>query len=246
MFHNFGHGGDATHNPNFAKYGQNALIIGSPDNRVIGAGRTPLRPAEHMSPATYNIWRNINFGHEPLPTNLGVREYVRKLYEGGAMFAVDDIIGMSTLPHLAVVRGVMLRINTPQTDTSFDVIRVSTGEVLIAGVDASVAGVHFVETTGFIVGGDTNDSIGLKIVSWKDIPNTDPDPCGVYQPCDDFTLCVTMDVFMWSPVAADFCQADPCFNVSSNRTYAVGALVNDRAELTEAAPVESTVDVADT
>ena len=243
MFHNFGHGGDATHNPNFGMYGQNALIVGAPGNNVIGAGRTALRPAEHMSPATYNIWRHLNFGRERLPTNLSVREYISRLYSSGATFAADDVIGVSTLPHLAVVRGVMLRVNTPQTDTVFDVVRVSTGEVIMGGIDASVAGVHFVETTGFVVAGDANDSIGLKVVSWKPLPNEQQDPCGVYKPCDDLTLCVTLDVFLWSPVAADFCSNDPCLNAQAHTTFVAGASIPNRRDLTEHAPVDSIVDV---
>lgn len=245
MFHNLGHGGDATHNNNYGMYGQNALIVSSPGNAVIGAGRTALRPAEHMSPATYNIWRHLNFGKERFPTNLGVREYINRLYEGGSGFAVGDIIGLSTLPHLAVVRGVMLRVNVPQEATSFDVVRVSTGEVLISNVDASVAGVHFVETTGFIVAADTNDSIGIRIDAWKPIDASNQDPCGVYKPCDDFTLCITLDTFFWSPVAADFCAADPCLNATAHRPYVAGALVADRLDLTEAAPVNSTTVIAD-
>lgn len=230
MFYNLGAGGDGTNNPNWAIYPQNALIIGE-DNSVLVGGSTPLRPAEHMSPATYNIWRQVNFGHEQFPTNLGVRELVGQLLARGTPFAARDVIGLATIPHLAIVRGVLLQVNSAQAGTVFNVIRASTGEVLIANVDASETGVHFVETSGFVVRPDTNDSIAIQLVSWPEVDDSNVDPCGVYGPCDDYSLCLTINAFIWSPVAADFCVSDPCFGAKPYRPYVPGNVVEDRPEL---------------
>ena len=230
MFYNLGAGGDGTNNPNWAIYPQNALIIGE-DNSVLVGGSTPLRPAEHMSPATYNIWRQVNFGHEQFPTNLGVRELVGQLLARGTPFAANDVIGLATIPHLAIVRGIMLQVNSAQPNTVFNVIRASTGEVLIANVDASETGVHFVETQGFVVRPDTNDSIAIELISWPEVDNSNVDPCGVFGPCDDYSLCLTVNAFIWSPVAADFCTSDPCFGAKPYRPYVPGNVVAGRPEL---------------
>lgn len=230
MFYNLGAGGDGTNNPNWAIYPQNALIIGE-DNSVLVGGSTPLRPAEHMSPATYNIWRQVNFGHEQFPTNLGVRELIKHLVDRNTPFAADDVIGLSTIPHLAIVRGVMLQVNAAQPGTVFNVIRASTGEVLIANIDASETGVHFVETSGFVVRPDTNDSIAIQLVSWPEVDTSNVDPCGVFGPCDDYSLCLTVNAFIWSPVAADFCVSDPCFGAKPYKPYVAGNVVEDRPTL---------------
>lgn len=238
MFYNLGAGGDGTNNPNWAIYPQNALIIGE-DNSVLVGGSTPLRPAEHMSPATYNIWRNVNFGHEQFPSNLGVRELIKSLVNRGANLVAGDVVGLSTIPHMAIVRGIMLQVNAAQAGTVFNVIRASTGEVLIANVDASETGVHFVETSGFVVRPDTNDSIAIEIISWPEIDTSNVDPCGVYGPCDDFTLCLTVNAFIWSPVAADFCKNDPCFGAKPYKPYVAGDVINDREEVVIEPPVDA-------
>lgn len=216
-FYNLGSGGDVTNNPNHAIYPQHAFIAG------VSPGQTLLRPAEHMSPATYNIWRNINFGEEKHPTNWGVREFVKQLYASGNVPTVDDILGLVTVPHEAIVAGIHLRVENGQEDTELQLVRVNeanpTGLNLGVPFDATAPGVYFYgETAGgsFVVPDTTNESIGLKIVGWP-APATpgDLDPCGVYGPCDDLTLCVTISVFIWSPVAERFCKSDPCFGASS-------------------------------
>lgn len=229
MFYNLAAGGDATNNHNWAMYPQRALVIGS-DDIVKAIGATPLMPAEHMASATYNIWRNVNFGHERFPTNLGVREWLKGLYGQGQNIADEDIIGLVTLPRLAVLRGVMLTVNGAQPGTIFDVVSLATGQVLIAGVDASATGVYYTDVSGFVVPMDTNDILGIRVASWPDLETDDVDPCGVYGPCDDLSLCITLNAFIWSPVSADFCNSDPCYGVNSRAMLAAGTTVTGRTD----------------
>lgn len=204
-FYNLGHGGDVILNPNFGLYPQNAYVEGANQN----AGAL-LRPAEHMSPATYNIWRNIRFGKEKFVTNAGLRDWLNGLYSSGQNIVTDDILGLVTVPHEAIVQGIYYRVESPQEGTAFQLVRVSTGETIGPIIDATAARVGFVET-GFVVPPDTNESIGIRIVAWPALDETDVDPCGVYGPCDDLTLCFTLNVFIWSPVAEWFCATDPCY-----------------------------------
>lgn len=216
-FYNLGSGGDMTQNPNMALYPQQAYIGG------VAPGRTLLRPAEHMSPAAYNIWRNINFGEEKHPTNFGVREFMKQLYGTGQSFQVDDIIGAVTIPHEAVVAGIHVRIEASQEDTQLQLVRVTQNEPLGidigAPIDATTVGTYFfsqAEDGSWVVPDDTNESIGFKVIGWPALPDpTDLDPCGVYGPCDDLTLCVTVSAFIWSPVAERFCKNDPCFGMGA-------------------------------
>lgn len=243
MFYNLGSGGDGTMNPNWALYPQRALVIGETDNTVVSPGATPLMPAEHMSSATYNIWRNINFGHERFPTNLGVREFLKRLYAGGGNIVADDLIGMVTLPRLAVLRGVMLQVNAANAGVVFNVVSMATGEVLLENIDASTTGVHYVDISGFVVAADSNDSLALQIVAWPELDTDQQDPCGVYGPCDDLTLCVTLNAFIWSPVSAEFCKEDPCFGVLRRSILAEGTIVADRVPVSVEDPIEADTDV---
>lgn len=228
MFYNLGAGGDGTNNYNWGLFPQNALVIGE-DNTVLVSGSTPLRPAEHKSPATYNIWRNINFGHEAFPTNLGVREAIRQMTARGLTFQTGDVIGMATLPSLAILKGVMFQVNAAQAGTVFDVVLASTGDKIITGIDASATGVYYVDIAGgFVVPPDTNDSIAIEITSWPALDAGADDPCGVYGPCDDMTLCVTVNAFIWAPVSADFCSSDPCFGAQVYAPYQPGDNVSER------------------
>lgn len=210
-FYNLGHGGDIILNPNHGLYPQNAYLEGVNVN-----ADALLRPAEHMSPATYNIWRNIRFGKEKFVTNWGIRDFLSRLCQAGTGIVAGDILGLVTLPHEAVVRGLYYRVESPQEGTSFQLVRVTTGEAIGPVIDASVARVGFIET-GFIVPPDTNESIGIRIVTWP-APDSDPvnDPCGVYSAmCDELTLCFTLNAFIWSPVAEWFCTNDPCYGQGS-------------------------------
>lgn len=242
MFYNLAPGGDGTHNPNWAMYPQRALVIGE-DNVVAATGATPLMPAEHMAASTYNIWNRINFGKERIASNLGTREFLKRLYGQGQNIVADDVLGVVTLSRLAVLRGLMLQINTAQEGTVFDVVSVATGEVLMAGIDASATGVHYVDISGFVVPQDTNDVIALRISSWPELTEEEPDPCGIYGPCDDLTLCITMNAFIWAPVSAEFCQSDPCFGVLSRTMLAEGTTVDDRGGLMVEDPIIVDTDI---
>lgn len=244
MFYNLGPGGDGTLNPNWAMYPQRALVIGEADNTVLSAGSVPLMPAEHMSSSTYNIWNRINFGPEKIASNLGTREFLKRLYNGGQNIVEDDVLGVVTLPRLAVLRGVMLTINTANEGVVFDVISLATGEVLLEGVDASATGAYYVDISGFVVGADTNDILALRIVSWPELEEDEQDPCGVYGPCDDLTLCLTLNAFIWTPVSADFCKSDPCFGVIRRAIKAEGTVVDDREGLTVEDPIVADSEIA--
>ena len=247
MFYNFGPGGDGTLNPNWAMYPQRALVIGEDTNTVLSAGATPLMPAEHMSESTYNIWNRINFGAERIPSNLATREFLKRLYASGANIAEDDILGVVTLPRLAILRGVMLQVNSPNEGVTFDVISLATGQVLIADVDGSIPGVYYVDVHGFVVAPDSNDSIALRITSWPALDTEDADPCGIYGPCDDLSLCITMNAFVWTPVSAEFCRNDPCFGANLRIPMAVGTVVASReAVVVDEVEVVNPADVANT
>lgn len=204
-FINFAHGGDGTWNDNYSMYPQNIHVAG-----VNETAPSLLRPAEHMSPATYNIWRNIHFGEERNATNLGVREFINRINSEGKQLAVDDIIGLVAIPHEAILAGVYWRVEGAQAGTTFDIIRASDGTVIAAGVDASTTGVGFA-ATNHLVPADTNEIVAIKLVTWPVLDVTNADPCGVYGPCDDLSLCFTVNAFIWSPVAERFCKSDPCF-----------------------------------
>lgn len=247
MFYNFGPGGDGTLNPNWAMYPQRALVIGEDTNTVLSAGATPLMPAEHMSESTYNIWNRINFGAERIASNLATREFLKRLYASGANIAVGDILGVVTLPRLAILRGVMLQVNSPNEGVIFDVISLATGQVLIAGVDGSIPGVYYVDVAGFVVAPDSNDSIALRVTSWPALETDDVDPCGIYGPCDDLTLCITLNAFIWTPVSAEFCRNDPCFGANLRIPMAVGTVVATReAVVVDEVEVANPADVANT
>lgn len=205
-FYNLAAGGDVTSNAG-NMYPQRQFITG-----VNADATTLMRPAEHMASASYNIWRNIDFGKQKLPTNLGVRSFLESLYSAGGNIVVDDVIGVVALPHECAVQAVFWKVENPQADTSFEIIRVTDGTVL-ATVDASVAGSGWV-TSGFTMNDGTNDVIGIKIVEWPTM-STDPvDPCGVYGPCDSLSLCLTLNAFILAPVAENFCSSSACYGQS--------------------------------
>lgn len=206
-FYNLGSGGDFINNPNYNLYPQTAHITGVAD------GNTLLRPAEHMAPASYNIWRNVHFGEEANPSNMGVRSFMNQLYADGKNLVADDVVGLVTLPHEAIVQGVHYRVEAPQAETSIQLVNVLDGTDLGGPIDASAVSSGWIPAD-FMVPEDSNNSVGMKIITWPTLDAGTNDPCGVYGPCDDLTLCITLSVFVLSPVAEHFCKADPCYGQS--------------------------------
>lgn len=218
-FYNLGAGGDLINNPNYALYPQNAYIDG-----IAGTGNSLLRPAEHMAPGAYNIWRNVHFGEEKNPSNMGVRDFMHQLYANGLNLVADDVVGLVTLPHEAIVAGVYYRVEAPQDGTVIQLVNVLDGTDIGAPIDASTSSVGFfgaADGGSFVVPETTNNSVGMKIVEWPLTDDSPTDPCGVYGPCDELTLCITLNVFIWSPVAEWFCKSDPCYGQARSEPHDV-------------------------
>lgn len=188
------HGGDATNNPGWTIYPQNVGQI----LNYVDAG-TPLHIAAHHGPGTYLIAREIRLGDRMNEANPGLREYFSDLLADNAWPVVGDILGLVTVPHASAVRTISFMNCCPAEGITGDLVRVSDGAVLRAGIDLSVApAATIVELplNSFITPYGKNDIIGLKLTAF---PTVDP-------PTGD---CLVDCMASCGPVLA------MCFNVSA-------------------------------
>lgn len=214
-FYVLGSGGDVINNPNLSMFPQAVYL----DGRESACGHTLLRPAEHMSPSTFNIWRNLDFKETKNDSTPGLTEFTKNLLECGTPLQSDDILGVLTIPHESIVQGIYWRVECPQEDTVLEVLW-GTDETVIGEIDATpavpgeekvICGYFPIPANRQEVGCNTNELISIRLKSWPEAEESDQDPCSVYGPCDELTLCLTLNAFIWHPVAGYFCRTDPCY-----------------------------------
>lgn len=209
-FYDLAQGGDPTHG-NLGLYSQNAAIPGLQNH----CG-TKLRPAGHMDRAAYNIWRNINFDTDRKNNSqLGIKDFMETLNNNGSTLVPGDMVGVVTVPHEAIVSGVYIRIETPQEGTVIQMYHYENGVKTHMGpaINADSQGFYLFDTSNngsFVVPPTSNGSVGFEIVNWPELQSRENDYCGLFGPCDRYTLCITFNVFIWSPVATFFCAEDKC------------------------------------
>jgi hypothetical protein len=123
---------------------------------------------------------------------------------------------MVQLPHKAIVQGLHWDIESAQADTVLQVVRFDhAAQVWVdygAPIDASAIGCGFIPDT-FVVPCDGNELFAIRIEDWPAPTAGTTDPCGIYPACEMYTLCLTLNAFMWYPVSTTFCKSDPCFGL---------------------------------
>lgn len=172
-FFQLNHGGDSTQNFGWALYPQN---VGQIPN--IATSGTPLRIAAHHGPGSHLITREIALGDTRNNPQPALRNYLESLASSGNWPVAGDILGLVTIPHASIVRAIQFQNCCAVTGITGDLIRVSDGSVLQAGIDLSLAPKVWMKQlplNSFITDYGHNDVIGLKLTAFPaaDAPTGD-------------------------------------------------------------------------
>jgi hypothetical protein len=200
MFYDLAHGGDPHFNPGSTLYPQNIAIPG-----VIGSGRTPLQPAEHMETGFYSMRRELLFNNSQ-----NAQPQLQQFLQNTPL-KVGDEIGVIALPHRSEVSAIMFQVCCLQENTNFEIIQQSTGLVL-GTIDATTINDGYINLTPPIyIHGGKNDVISLRVTSWPAPPAAGPiDPNCVFNGCpSNATLCMEIAAKVWAPLHLQ-CHTVPC------------------------------------
>lgn len=209
-FFQLNHGGDATNNVGWTLYPQNVGQITD-----VVSGGTPLRVAAHHGPGTQLIVREILLGDSRNNPQPALRNYLDMLAQTGAWPVGGDILGLLTIPHASIVRGVQFQNCCPVEGVTGDLIRVSDGEVLLPGIDLSQApGLWMADLplNSFKTAYGENDVIGLKLTAFPTIsPSTGDCIIDCMQACNEIVgMCFSAACDVFKGIDDDC--ADRCRN----------------------------------